>query len=62
MTPSSICGVVPALVRLMELDPESADVIAWRWQEFTGKKAVREADGVEFDDVITDPVREHSEE
>ena len=35
--------------RLMELDPKYADVIIRRWQEFTGKKAVREEDGEEFD-------------
>lgn len=34
--------------RLMELDPVYCDVIVKRWQEFTGQKAVREADGVEF--------------
>lgn len=34
--------------RLMELDPRYCDVIIRRWQEWTGKKAVR-ADGVEFD-------------
>ena len=34
---------------LMELDPKYCDVIIRRWQEFTGKAAVREADGVTFD-------------
>ena len=34
--------------RAMELDPVYCDVIVKRWQEFTGQKAVREADGVEF--------------
>jgi DNA modification methylase len=32
----------------MELSPQYVDVIIKRWQDFTGKKAVRE-DGVEFD-------------
>ena len=27
--------------RLMELDPKYADVIVRRWENFTGKKAVR---------------------
>jgi DNA modification methylase len=34
--------------RLMELDPRYCDVIIRRWQQWTGKNAVR-ADGVEFD-------------
>jgi site-specific DNA-methyltransferase (adenine-specific) len=32
----------------MELSPQYVDVILKRWQDFTGKKAVRE-DGIEFD-------------
>jgi DNA modification methylase len=31
------------VARLMELDPKYADVIVRRWEEFTGKKAIREA-------------------
>jgi site-specific DNA-methyltransferase (adenine-specific) len=38
--------------RLMELDPKYVDVIIKRWQEFTGKKATRQQDGVEFDALI----------
>ena len=34
----------------MELSPTYCDVIVKRWQDFTGKKAVRE-DGVPFDEV-----------
>lgn len=34
--------------RLMELDPKFADVIIIRWQEFTGRKAKRQGDGVTF--------------
>jgi len=30
--------------RLMEIDPKYADVIVQRWQEFTGRQAVREGD------------------
>ena len=37
--------------RLMELDPKYVDVIVKRWQEFTGKQAVLEADGRTFDEV-----------
>lgn len=36
---------------MMELDPHYVDVIITRWQEFTGKKAIRESDGVLFDNL-----------
>ncbi|SFM91616.1 site-specific DNA-methyltransferase [Nitrosomonas communis] len=36
--------------RLMELDPKYVDVIMHRWQDWTGKKATRESDGMLFDD------------
>jgi site-specific DNA-methyltransferase (adenine-specific) len=32
----------------MEISPQYVDIIIKRWQDFTGKKAVRE-DGIEFD-------------
>lgn len=35
--------------RLMELDPKYVDVIVRRWQDWSGKKAIRQSDGVEFD-------------
>jgi DNA modification methylase len=35
----------------MELTPTYVDVIVKRWQDYTGKKATREADGVAFDEV-----------
>jgi DNA modification methylase len=34
----------------MEISPQYCDVIVKRWQEFTGKKATREADGVAFNE------------
>lgn len=34
--------------RLMELDPKYVDVIIRRFQDYTGKQATRQADGVEF--------------
>ncbi len=37
------------IARLIELDPKYVDVIVRRWEEFTGKKAAREADGVTLD-------------
>jgi DNA modification methylase len=36
---------------LMELDPKYCDVIIKRWQEFTGKQAILEADGRLFCDL-----------
>ena len=36
--------------RLMELDPKYVDVIVRRWQTWSGESAVREVDGVAFDD------------
>jgi hypothetical protein len=36
---------------LVELDPRYVDAIVRRWQEWSGKAAVREADGVAFDDL-----------
>ena len=38
------------VARLIELDPKYVDVIVRRWEDFTGKQATREADGVAFDD------------
>ena len=38
--------------RLIELDPKYADVIVRRWQEYAGAQAVRQADGVRFDDLV----------
>jgi DNA modification methylase len=34
--------------RLIELDPKYVDVIVRRWQDYTGKQAIRESDGVAF--------------
>ncbi len=36
--------------RLMELDPKYVDVIVRRWQTWSGESAVRDGDGVAFDD------------
>lgn len=38
--------------RLIELDPKYVDVIVRRWEEYAGAQAVREADGIRFDDLI----------
>ena len=38
--------------RLIELDPKYVDVIVRRWQEYAGAQAVRESDGIRFDDLV----------
>jgi len=38
--------------RLIELDPKYVDTIVRRWQDYVGGQAVREADGVKFDDLV----------
>ena len=43
--------------RLMELDPRFADVIVLRWQELTGRKAILEGDGREFDAIRAQQMR-----
>jgi hypothetical protein len=35
--------------------PNYVDLIVRRWQEFKGAKAVRESDGVAFDDLVPTP-------
>ena len=42
------------VARLIELDPKYVDVIVRRWEEFTGKQATREADGVALDQAASD--------
>jgi DNA modification methylase len=42
------------VARLIELDPKYADVIVHRWEEFTGKQATREADGMVLDQAASD--------
>ncbi|WP_345783952.1 DNA-methyltransferase [Xanthomonas albilineans] len=34
--------------RVIELDPKYVDVIARRWQDYTGQAAIRASDGVKF--------------
>ena len=40
--------------RLMELEPKYCDVICRRFQQFSGKQAVRESDGIAFASVVSD--------
>ena len=42
--------------RLIELDPKYVDVIVKRWEEFTGKKAVRVGDPVPEQEPALEPV------
>jgi DNA modification methylase len=37
--------------RLIELDPKYVDVIVKRWEQFTGKEAIREIDGLKFSEL-----------
>jgi DNA modification methylase len=39
------------VARLMELDPRYVDVIVGRWQDWAGKSATRESDGISFDEL-----------
>lgn len=40
--------------RLVELDPKYVDTIVMRWQDFTGKSAVLEADGRTYTEVLAE--------
>jgi hypothetical protein len=40
-----------AVVPRMEIDPRYAQVALVRWQDFTGKQAMRGADGLLFDEL-----------
>lgn len=44
------------LGRMIELDPKYVDVIVRRWQDWTGKKATRQSDGVAFDELAAETV------
>lgn len=43
------CVQTGRVARLMEIDPRYCDVIVQRWEEFSGERATREADGASFD-------------
>ena len=44
------CERLSRRARLLELDPRYADVIIRRWQEFTGREAIHEMDGMSFNE------------
>ena len=50
------CEKTGRRARVIELDPKYVDVIVRRWQDWTGKLATRESDGVGFDDLAADVV------
>jgi len=45
------CETTGRQARLIELDPRYVDVIVQRWQDYTGREAVLEGDGREFEQV-----------
>jgi len=45
------CEKTGRRARVIELDPRYVDVSIRRWQEFTGKEAIRVADSVKFNDL-----------
>ncbi|NRP14988.1 site-specific DNA-methyltransferase [Marinobacterium sp. xm-a-152] len=47
--------------RLIELDPKYVDVIVRRWQSYTGDQAIRESDGLPFNDLEPASVDAESE-
>jgi hypothetical protein len=40
--------------RLIEIDPKYADVIVVRWQQYTGKQEVLDADSRSFDEITAE--------
>lgn len=51
------CEVMGREARLIELEPKFCDVIVMRWQEMTGRRAILEADGREFDAIRAEQMR-----
>ena len=45
------CEITGRQARLIELDPKYVDVIVKRWQGYTGRKAVLDSDGREFEQI-----------
>lgn len=46
------CEAIGRKARLVEFDPVFCDVIIQRWQEYSGKQAQRESDGVMFNNLV----------
>ena len=52
------CEKTERQARLMELDPKYCDVIVHRWQNFTGKTATLDSNGMNFEQVTADRRKE----
>lgn len=48
------CEKTNRRARLIELDPKYVDVIVKRWQDFSGQQAIRQTDGLAFNEVASD--------
>lgn len=48
------CEKAGRRARIIELDPKYVDVIIRRWQDWTGKEAVRECDALKFEEAVND--------
>jgi DNA modification methylase len=48
------CETTGRQARLIELDPKYVDVIVTRWQDYTGRKAVLEGAGREFEQIAVE--------
>lgn len=46
------CEINNRICRAMEIDPKYAQATIVRWQNYTGKVAIRESDGVSFDELL----------
>lgn len=53
-TTAIACEKTGRKARLMEIDPKYCDVIATRWQDFTGQKAILEGTEKTFDEIKKD--------
>jgi DNA modification methylase len=56
------CETMGRRARLIELDPRYVDVIVKRWQDYTGRKAVLESDGREFEQITFERSRKNLDE
>jgi DNA modification methylase len=45
------CETTGRQARVIEIDPRYVDVIVKRWQDYTGRKAVLDGDGGEFEQI-----------
>jgi len=55
------CEKLGRVCHAVEIHPPYCDVIVKRWQEYTGKQAIREADGAKFDDIVPKVEADHGD-